>query len=67
VDYLFNSFAFRTNADAVDAFVFGKPIETWLIYTVILLGLTLVSYLLIWGLGLIRDINSDKPINQPWD
>ena len=64
MDYFF---AFTTNADAADGFVFGRHIQIWLIYTLILLGLTLISYLSIWGIGLIRDINSDRPVKQPWD
>ncbi len=60
-------FAFTTNADASDGIVFGKNIQTWLIYTLVLLGVTLISYLLVWAFGFIRDINSDKAIKQPWD
>ncbi len=60
-------FLFTTNADVVDGFVFGKHIQTWLIYALVLLGLTLISYLAVWGIGLIRDMNSDSPMKQPWD
>tara|TARA_B100000700_G_C14811490_1_gene745396 strand:+ start:361 stop:564 length:204 start_codon:yes stop_codon:yes gene_type:complete len=67
MNYNFYLFAFVSNADAENALVFGKPIQTWLIYTLILLGLTLIGYLSVWGIGLIRDMNSDKSIKQPWD
>ena len=64
---LFPFFSFSSNADIADALIFGKNIETWLIYTLVLLGLMLISYLAIWGIGLIRDKKSGKVIKQPWD
>ncbi|WP_320663579.1 cytochrome B6 [Prochlorococcus sp. MIT 1223] len=60
-------FAFISNADAADGFVFGKHIETWLIYTLVVLGLTLFGYMAVWGLGILRDLKSGQSIKQPWD
>ena len=64
---LFHFYAFTTNADTVDGLVFGKNINTWLNLTLVLLGLMLISYLSVWGIGLIREKNSGKSMKQPWD
>tara|TARA_Y100001968_G_scaffold24074_1_gene18877 strand:- start:3445 stop:3648 length:204 start_codon:yes stop_codon:yes gene_type:complete len=60
-------FGFSSNADIADGLVFGKSIQTWLIYTLIFLALTFLSFIWTWGSGFLRDIKSGKSIKQPWD
>ncbi len=48
-------FSFSTNADAANALVFGKDMNTWLIYTLIILGLTFFAFVWVWLAGLVHD------------
>ncbi len=59
--------AFTSNGDAVNTMILGKDIETWLVYTLIFLGFTLISFLWVWFRALFRDVNSGKSIKQPWE
>ncbi len=65
--YFSYNFAFTSNADVANGLVFGKDMQTWLIYTLILLGSTLMGYLFVWGLGLLREANSERSTKQPWE
>tara|TARA_B100000700_G_C14983240_1_gene827458 strand:- start:1005 stop:1193 length:189 start_codon:yes stop_codon:yes gene_type:complete len=59
--------SFVSNKDAVDLQIFGQDMSTWLIYTLIFLGLTAFGFLGTWIFGLLRDLKAQKPIQKPWD
>ena len=60
-------FDFISNADAQNSLIFGKDINTWLIYVLIFLGLTFFGFAWVWLSGLIFENKSGKSIKQPWD
>ena len=60
-------FAFTSNADASNGLVFGKHIENWLVYTLIFLGLTSISFVWTWVKGIMNDKNSGDFFKQPWE
>ena len=60
-------FAFQSNADASNILVFGRDMQTWLNYSLILLAMTSVAFVSVWLFGFIRDQKSDKSIQNPWD
>ncbi len=62
-----NSFAFTTNRDLANNLVFGKDMNTWLIYTLLFLALTSGAFIWVWWVGFAREKNSGEPIEQPWD
>ena len=59
--------AFVSNGDAAGALIFGKDIESWLIYTLIFFGFTSLGFIWTWLFGLFRDRKSGKPIKKPWE
>ena len=64
---MFYEFGFSTNADAVNILIFGKDIQTWLIYTLVFLGFTAIGFLSVWMTAFFRDLKSGKALKQPWD
>tara|TARA_Y100001968_G_scaffold324970_1_gene365413 strand:- start:636 stop:830 length:195 start_codon:yes stop_codon:yes gene_type:complete len=62
---LFYSLAFTNNADAVDTLILGRDMETWLIYTLIFLGITFLSFAGTWLTGILINKNSDSSIKHP--
>ena len=60
-------FEFISNADAQNSLIFGRDINTWLIYVLIFLGLTFLGFAWVWFSGLINEQKSGKSIKQPWD
>ena len=60
-------FLFTTNADVQDGVVLGKDIQTWLIYTLVFLGVTLLSFLWVWWFDLLKDLKSGQTYKNPWD
>ena len=64
---LFYQIAFTTNADAANKLIFGKHIQTWLIYTLIFLGLSSIGFLSVWVKAFVRDRKTGQSFKQPWD
>ena len=60
-------FLFTTNSDLDDFLIFGKDIQTWLIYASVFFGVTLIAFLAVWSIDLLRTIKSGKSVKQPWD
>ena len=60
-------FLFTSNHDVQDLLIFGKTIDTWLIYVVILLGLSSFAFLAVWLIGLLIERQSGKSLKQPWE
>ena len=60
-------FDFISNADAENSLIFGRDINTWLIYVLIFLGLTFLAFAWVWLSGLITEKKSGNSIQQPWD
>ncbi len=67
MSFVFNELAFTTNADATNILIFGKDIETWLIYTLFFLGFTSIAFLWVWLSSAIRDLRSGKTVKPPWE
>lgn len=53
IDFWLYPFAFTSNADAVNTLIFGRDMETWLIYTLIFLGITFLSFVGTWLTGIL--------------
>tara|TARA_Y100001968_G_C18799620_1_gene454983 strand:+ start:177 stop:386 length:210 start_codon:yes stop_codon:yes gene_type:complete len=60
-------FIFKNNNDVQDLLIFGRNIETWLIYVVIFVGLTSLAFVSVWFIGFLRDSQSGKSFKQPWE
>tara|TARA_Y100001968_G_C19333052_1_gene705331 strand:+ start:164 stop:355 length:192 start_codon:yes stop_codon:yes gene_type:complete len=59
--------AFTSNADAANTLIFGKDIQTWLVYTLIFFGITSFSFVWVWFAGLLKDRQSGKPLDKFWE
>ena len=60
-------FLFTSNHDVQDLLIFGHNIDTWLIYVLILFGLSSFAFVSVWLLGLLVERQSGKSIKQPWE
>ena len=60
-------FIFTSNHDVQDLLIFGHNIDTWLIYVVILFGLSSFAFVSVWFIGLLVESQSEKSIKQPWE
>jgi len=60
-------FIFTTNDDVQDLLIFGHNIDTWLIYVLILFGLSSFAFVSVWLIGLLVERQSGKSIKQPWE
>tara|TARA_Y100001968_G_scaffold195591_1_gene179443 strand:+ start:462 stop:662 length:201 start_codon:yes stop_codon:yes gene_type:complete len=60
-------FIFTTNNDVQDLLIFGRKIDTWLIYVLIFFGLTSLAFLSVWLVGFLAESQSGKSIKQPWE
>ena len=60
-------FIFTTNNDVQDLLIFGKNIDSWLIYVLIFFGLTSLAFVLVWLIGFLAESQSGKSIKQPWE
>ena len=60
-------FIFISNDDVQDLLIFGKTIDTWLIYVLIFFGLTSLAFILVWLIGFLVDSRSGKATKQPWE
>ena len=58
---------FTTNADVSTQKVFGKDMNTWLVYTLIFLGVTMLSFGWVWLSGLIHDQKGGTSIQDSLD
>ena len=60
-------FLFTSNNDVQDLLIFGHNIDTWLIYVLILFGLSSFAFVSVWFIGLFVERQSGKSIKQPWE
>jgi len=60
-------FIFTSNHDVQDLLIFGRNIDTWLIYVLILFGLSSVAFVSVWFVGILVERQSGKSIKQPWE
>ena len=60
-------FDFISNADVKNSLVFGKDMNTWLIYVLIFFGLTCFGFAWVWFAGVITEQKAGKSIKQPWE
>ena len=60
-------FIFTSNHDVQDLLIFGRTIDTWLIYVLIFFGLTSFAFVSVWFIGLLAERQSGKSIKQPWE
>ena len=67
IDFSLYHFSFTNNADAVNLLIFGRDMETWLIYTLFFLGFTSIAFLWVWLSSAIRDLRSGKTVKPPWE
>ena len=58
---------FTSNYDAQNILIFGRDINTWLIYVLIFFGFTLLAFSWVWLAGLLREVKSGQSIKQPWE
>ena len=65
--FLHAYFIFTSNHDVQDLLIFGRNIDTWLIYVLIFFGLTSLAFLSVWFKGLLVERQSGKSIKQPWE
>tara|TARA_Y100001968_G_scaffold238929_1_gene222363 strand:+ start:1385 stop:1594 length:210 start_codon:yes stop_codon:yes gene_type:complete len=69
VTFLFSHlfFIFTTNNDVQDLLIFGRNIDTWLLYVLVFFGLTSLAFVLVWLIGFLAENQSGKSIKQPWE
>ncbi len=60
-------FIFTSNQDVQDLLIFGRNIDTWLIYVLIFFGLSSFSFVAVWFIGLLVERQSGNSIKQPWE
>ena len=60
-------FIFTTNNDVQNSLIFGRDINTWLIYVLIFLGLTFLAFVWVWLAGLLEEKESGQSVKQPWE
>ena len=65
--FLLVYFLFLSNNDAQNILIFGKDINTWLIYVLIFFGLTFLAFAWVWMTGFVLERQSGKSIKQPWE
>tara|TARA_Y100001968_G_scaffold314769_1_gene340544 strand:- start:1010 stop:1222 length:213 start_codon:yes stop_codon:yes gene_type:complete len=65
IDFSLYHFSFTNNADAVNLLIFGRDMETWLIYTLFFLGVTLLSFIGTWLAGILMNKNPVSSVKQP--
>ena len=66
-NFLNSYFIFTSNNDVKDLLIFGYNIDTWLIYVLIIFGLSSVAFVSVWFIGLLVERQSGKSIKQPWE
>ena len=67
INFLHFYFIFTSNNDVQDLLVFGKSIDTWLVYVLILFGLSSFAFVSVWFIGLFAEKQSGKSFKQPWE
>ena len=67
INFSFAYFIFTSNQDAQDLLIFGRNIDTWLIYVLIFFGLSSLAFVFVWLVGLLVERQSGKSIKQPWE
>tara|TARA_B100000902_G_scaffold291252_1_gene277556 strand:- start:110 stop:310 length:201 start_codon:yes stop_codon:yes gene_type:complete len=60
-------FIFTSNNDVQDLLIFGRNIDSWLIYVLIFFGLTSLAFVSVWLIGFLTESQSEKSIKQPWE
>ena len=67
INFSYAYFIFTSNHDVQDLLIFGRNIDTWLIYVLVLFGLSSVAFVSVWFIGLLVERQSGKSIKQPWE
>ena len=67
INFLHAYFLFTSNHDVQDLLIFGLNIDTWLIYVLILFGLSSFAFVSVWLIGLLVERQSGKSLKQPWE
>ena len=67
INFFYAYFIFTSNHDVQDLLIFGQNIDTWLIYVLILFGLSSFAFVSVWFIGLLVERQSEKSIKQPWE
>jgi len=57
--------AFVSNADVSPQLVFGKDMNTWLLFTLLFLGLTMLGFGWVWLIGFIRERDNSDSTQSP--
>ncbi len=60
-------FIFTANRDVQDLLIFGRNIETWLIYVLVFFGFTSLAFISVWFIGFLAERQSGKSFKQPWE
>jgi len=60
-------FIFTSNHDIQDLLIFGRNINTWLIYVLVFFGFTSLAFVLVWITGFLAERQSGESIKQPWE
>ncbi len=66
-DIFFTILAFKSNADLADGLFFGLKMGTWLLYTLIFLGLTSIAFVWTWWKDLLLKRKDGMKTKQPWE
>ena len=67
INFFFYYFIFTSNHDVDNSLIFGRDMNTWLIYVLIFFGLTFLAFAWVWLSGLLSEMQSGKSSKQPWD
>ena len=67
INFLYAYFIFTSNHDVQNLLIFGKNIDTWLIYVLIFFGLSSFAFISVWFIGLFVERQSGQSIKQPWE
>tara|TARA_B100001250_G_scaffold253510_1_gene218018 strand:+ start:428 stop:637 length:210 start_codon:yes stop_codon:yes gene_type:complete len=67
LNFSYAYFIFTSNHDLQDLLIFGHNIDTWLIFVLILFGLSSIAFVAVWFGGLFLERQSGNSIKQPWE
>ena len=67
INFLYSYFIFTSNHDVQNLLIFGRSIDTWLIYVLIFFGLSCFAFVSVWLIGLLVERQKGKSIKQPWE
>ena len=65
--FMFYLIGFSTNADISNQLVFGKDMNTWLIYVLVFLTVSGLAFSWVWIMGFLSSRAEGNSVRQPWD